>query len=127
MFNSDKMIPIGFIYSQLLSQPESQSIWPNFNWTDISEEYSGLFFRVLGNNWSSFNLIQEENSPRLIRIRTWQSSGTYKEAEVTASGSYSTDYFTGGTSGDPIQLDLIVSSGEVRPRNQAISIWKRVQ
>jgi len=72
------MIPIGFTYSQLPSQPEPQSIWPNFNWTDISEEYSGLFFRVLGNNSSSFNLIQEENSPRLIKVRTRQSSGTYR-------------------------------------------------
>jgi hypothetical protein len=71
--------------------------------------------------------VQEENSPRLIRIRTRKATGTYKDAAVTASGGWSTDYFTGGTSGAPIQLDLKVSYGEVRPRNQAIRIWKRVQ
>ncbi len=126
--NSENVIPIGFIYSQLPSQPTPQTIWPNYNWTDISSRYSGLFFRVLGDNSSSFETIQEENSPRLIKVRTRQAgSGTFAAREVNATADWSRDYYTGGTDGSPIQLDLIVSSGEVRPRNQAIKVWKRIK
>ncbi len=88
--NPEHLIPIGFIYIQLPLQQRPRTIWPNYNWTDISAEYSGLFFRPLRGNSSRLEEIQEVN-------------------------------------GYPVRLDLIVSGGEVRPRNQAIRIWKRIQ
>jgi hypothetical protein len=61
LFNLEKQIPIGFIYSQLPGQPEPKTICPTFQWSDKSSQYSGLFFRVLGGNSARFNAIQDEN------------------------------------------------------------------
>jgi len=84
--NSEYVVPIGFIYIQLPLQQTPQTIWPNCSWSDISAEYSGLFFRPL--------------------------SGNSSRLEVNRY---------------PVWLDLIVSGSKVRPRNQAIRIWKRIQ
>ncbi len=55
-------IPIGFIYSQISSQPEPKTIWPNIEWEDITLEYAGLFFRAEGGNSSKFGELQADNS-----------------------------------------------------------------
>ncbi|CAG2168611.1 unnamed protein product, partial [Oppiella nova] len=56
---SDNTVPIGFIYIQLPNQSKPINLWPLTNWSDVTQEYSGLFFRVEGGdslpNWDDFN------------------------------------------------------------------------
>ena len=44
--NKQDHIPIGLIYTQLPNQSEPQILWPLLKWTDITEQYAGLFFRA---------------------------------------------------------------------------------
>lgn len=53
-------VPIGFIYVQLSEQQEPHHLWPNMIWSDVSFQYAGLFFRVLGGDSAHFNVTQEE-------------------------------------------------------------------
>ncbi len=76
--------------------------------------------------------MQEENSPRLIQVGV-NRTNLRNPLSVTANGKWSSSIFTSsGSDTDWVSLNLYalrfkVSSGEVRPRNQAIRIWKRVQ
>jgi hypothetical protein len=100
-------------------------------WSDVSSQYSGLFFRVLGGNSSSFNVVQEENSPRLTAVNFEENTNKiFGYINVIANGELSDCVFTGWSSSYTDYkyntLRFRVSSEEVRPRNQAIRIWKRV-
>ncbi len=82
----------------------------------------------MGGNSSSFGAVQVENSPHLIRARTViTQGGQYTHDEhVIPNGEWSKNVWSGATTGTFYAMNFIVSSGEVRPRNQAIRIWKRV-
>lgn len=58
-------VPIGFIYMQLPYTQEPMTLWPSSQWRDISEEYAGLFFRVLGNGSERFDSVQSEGYKKL--------------------------------------------------------------
>ncbi len=123
------VVPVGFIYSQLPGQAEPSKIWPNLKWSDVSAEYAGLFFRILGGGSGQFNAIQEENSPRLTEVRTlFHGYNNEVHIGVQANNDWSADVHTGNAYGNaPIFLGFKLSSGEVRPRNKAIKVWKRIQ
>ena len=38
-------IPQGFLYTQLPGKSSPEQLWPHMNWTEVTEQYSGLFFR----------------------------------------------------------------------------------
>lgn len=112
---------------QLPRQELPSSIWRTATWLDITYEYAGLFFRVLGGGSENFGVTQEENSPRLTNV---QMTGVFSQAtlvNVTPS-EYSAWLSTGHqASGNPHWgVRFLVSGGEVRPRNEAVRIWKRV-
>ncbi len=101
-------------------------LWPIFEKSDKSSKYSGLFFRVLGGNSSSFTAVQEENSPRLVGVK-YTRSNQYDSVDISANDDWSEAVRSGIFEGWRSGISFKVSSGEVRPRNQAIRIWKRVQ
>ncbi|CAG2179746.1 unnamed protein product [Oppiella nova] len=114
----DEQVPIGFIYVQYPGQLDPDTIWPKLNWENVTPKYAGLFFRAEGGNSIAFDndIEQDENSPR--------------------PGTWSKDLFTGKQDGlvlvkphDPLTytMKFMVSGGEVRPRNRAVRIWKRVE
>src|SRR5882724_5094559 len=63
-------IPIGFLYTQLSNQSEPQKLWPNTVWTEVTKQYSGLFFRAEGGNALPFGEIQQQNYSTISDIKS---------------------------------------------------------
>ena len=61
-------VPIGFTYVQLSYEKEPGDIWPWMIWKDVSKEYSGVFFRVVGGDADSFGEVQKENAIRIDKV-----------------------------------------------------------
>lgn len=96
-------------------------------WEEITADYAGLFFRALGGDSEAFNVLQDDNSPRLTRVNL--SGQARRDAvDITANGVASPMVSSGAIgpiSGTTWGLVFRVSGGEVRPRNSAIRIWRR--
>ena len=126
-------IPIGFIYFQLPRQEGPNSIWPHWEWLDISEEYADRFFRVTSEKAEPFGEDQEEGAPRLDKVnitRIENGKDDYHEEDIISPGVWSKLLYTGSFSnGDTLNqhINFHVSGGEVRPMNTAIKIWKRIE
>jgi len=124
------ILPIGYIHVQLPGQPEPKTLWPKMDWENVSPAYAGLFFRTEGGNSNKFNdKIQEGDSPRLVMVDSHYDNKNWTQwASIITPGVYSNDVYT-GTNGGPVEVyqNYLVSLAEVRPRNQAIRIWKRIQ
>jgi hypothetical protein len=119
-------VPIGFIYVQLPSQPEPKTLWSMVEWKDVTSDYAGHFFRAEGGGSAAFGLTQEDNSPRLTSIATQDGFDVPIWKSVnTVPGQWSPRIETAGNSGTLRSLKFFLSSGEVRPRNKAVRIWKR--
>ncbi len=121
------LVPIGFIYVQLLDQPEPKNLWPTVQWADVSSGCAGLFFRVLGGGSTPFGETQNENALRLTEV---DGLGYYPynythHTIIAANDNWSVQVFSGSfTEGYSYAHRFKVSSGEVRPHNKAIRIWK---
>lgn len=98
-------------------------------WEEITSQYAGHFFRVLGGGSAAFNAIQEDNTRRVTyaqTVHTAPGEGAY--TNIPDSG------FSGGVTTGKIEfgqettfgLVFHVAGGEVRPRNSAVRVWKRV-
>lgn len=122
------VVPIGFIYVQLPSQSPPYSLWPNATWQDVTFDYAGLFFRVLGGNSESFETIQAENSPRITLVQTGNSNTYVYHNYIYPDDQLSVGVTSGAwaLNGDHWTLRFKQSGGEVRPRNTAVRIWKRM-
>jgi hypothetical protein len=126
-------VPIGFIYTQLPKQPEPNTLWPSSKWEDVSKLYAGLFFRVLGENSSDFG-VQEESDRSLTEVSNMFATVrdlTYKVG-VPKNGTvsdilYSDDYTSSNNSMTRTMLKFRTSNDEIRPKNQAIRISKRIE
>lgn len=113
---------------QIPNQPEPFRIFSaTVQWEEITTSYAGLFFRVLGGGSEPFNVVQEENSPRLTYVNL--SGQTRRDSvNITADGVSSPMVSSGAigpVTGTTWGLNFRVSGGEVRPRNSAIRIWRR--
>lgn len=121
------VVPNGFIYVQLPGQSAPYSLWPPASWQDVTFDYAGLFFRVLGGNSEPFETVQVENSPRITEVWT---DGTFEHQYHNYI--YPNNQFSAGvSSGDWTNnghwtLRFKQSAGEVRPRNTAVRIWRKM-
>lgn len=125
--NND-IFPIGFIYVQLPYEKSPQELWTGMEWEDITSAYEGLFFRAEGGGAAPFGEVQDENSPRLVAMHVARSKDSSNSIEISANNEFSSflnidGAATGNTDWD---LEVKVSKGEVRPRNMAIKIWKKI-
>jgi hypothetical protein len=121
-------VPTGFIYAQLPSQPEPKTLWPTVEWTDVTSDYAGLFFRAEGGWSAAFGVTQNENSPRLTDVQQSPSNSWQDHVQISPNNEWSSWVYSGDTVEKRIYATaqrFKVSSGEVRPRNKAIRIWKR--
>ena len=146
-------IPIGFIYVQLPGEAAPEDIFhvSKFKWTDISETYKGVFFRVVGNGSAPFGagVVQTQAAPHLDQVvNRWcyigknygcdfhdhhdSVSKEVREAiKLNESGwadfpvwlSRRNIVEMGNRTGE--YLEFHNSGGEVRPRNVAVKVWKR--
>jgi hypothetical protein len=127
-------VPIGFIHVQLPSQPEPKILWPMVEWKDVTSDYAGLFFRVEGGGSAAFGETQNETSPRLIAVEHNSENicdQQYKNLiNIDEHGEWS-EWFNLSVFSYPYTyrdcMRFKASSGEVRPRNKAIRIWKRIK
>ena len=63
-------MPIGFLYTQFPEQSSPQQLWPSLQWTEVTQQYAGLFFRAEGNGSLPFGQIQNDNAPHLISVES---------------------------------------------------------
>ena len=124
--NKQDDIPIGFIYTQLPNQSEPQILWPLLKWTDITEQYAGLFFRDEGKETEPFGKIQTGNSSTISNAMSAALVDvTYTKVEgrqYTLTKGWSPNLVPGKALSD---FYIHISEGEVRPRNTAVRFWKR--
>ncbi len=146
-------VPIGFIYVQLPNEKAPEEIWPSdwYSWTEVSDAYAGVFFRVVGGDAADFGNTQNDNAPRVDEVkRNWchldDDHVNCKDEITNPNGDWSaspSEYITlrNNDWSDPVwtvrtytqasDADLAdyhyyhVSSGEVRPLNMAVKVWKR--
>ena len=95
-----------------------------------------MFFRVNGGMTEAFGQNQEESAPRLSKVNITSATsylGTYNRQDIIAPGKWSQFLYTGlyGVTGANQfhfqHINFYVSDEEVRPKDTAIKIWKRIQ
>ncbi len=125
---SSPALPAGFIYVQLAGQPAPKSLWPGLNWADVTGQYAGHFFRAEGGGSAPFGQAQDDNAPRIAEIRTTAGPIGKFSAHVTmVPNQWSAFFFSGNSgTGDKDAFSIRLTGGEVRPKNMAIKVWKRV-
>jgi len=123
-------VPIGFIYVQLPNELSPGEIWPGTKWNDVSSTYAGVFFRVTGGDALPFGKVQGDNAPHLERIEALDTLHGVKlySGFDTSIGNWSEYINTGDwvQTQDYTGIRFKISDGEVRPKNMAVRVWKRV-
>ena len=127
----ENMIPLGFIYVQLPKEKAPSTIWSSMVWTDVTSDYAGLFFRAGGGDAAAFGSIQEDHTRNLVSVKsgvnfdlgnhcshTPDKFTRIANSQVLCTASY------GATNGVNA-INFTLATGEVRPRNMAIRVWKR--
>jgi len=135
--NRTSVVQVGFVYTQLPGQTDPQAIWPSFRWSEISSDYSGLFFRVLGGNSSHFGTVQKDNSREITKINfkfyNTNDNGYYSVRDSVILDKPVNDIIQSAKSNFqgnlPDRNGLLIEKeqGEIRPVNQAVKIWKRIR
>ncbi|XP_054154855.1 uncharacterized protein LOC128953395 [Oppia nitens] len=125
-------VPVGFIYVQLPGQQLPSQLWPaeSVKWQEITADYEGLFFRVLGAGSAPFGQLQSANSSG--QLSTIRSRSCYTGNHGSECDDFITEIPESGWSPEFIRKDFsndmyfYMTSGENRPRNTAIRIFKRI-
>jgi len=126
-----QVIPVGFIYTQHPFGPSPNELFPALKWEDISSEADGLFFRVTGGSAAEWGDVQDDCSPRINWAET--ASHDYPATSVQIprsgwSGWFRTGQYGGHSNGYiPWRTRLNSADCEVRPKNLAVKLWKRVE
>ncbi len=130
------LIPVGFIYVQLPKEAPPSEVWPSFTWKEISSSYSNVFFRVVGDRAAAFGSTQEASSPRLVGVKATDDASNKSTSIQLKAGKWSEGLYvrtleqnskTQSGQNDLKSLKFLVEGSEVRPKNMAIKIWKRVK
>ena len=128
-------IPIGFTYVQLPKDKAPGELWPSMTWTDISSEYEGVFFRVVGGGAGGFGVVQLENAPRLEMVHTGNEKHKIQKIHHDLTNNVSipvTGWSDGVRTGDLSSIENAfyinfkhTDTAEVRPKNMAVKVYKR--
>ena len=146
--NSDieeKIMPIGSTYIQFSGSPDPATLFDG-NWTNISNNFSGKFLRIEGDNASSFGSIQKGGLPNITGrfavdpfiengIGIHSCTGCFNTKVITppvidAFATYSSSGTNKTTTAGVLNASRsssIYQDGitEVRPENITVRIWKR--
>jgi len=129
----NSLIPIDFLYTQFPGQSSPQELWPNMNWNEVTKEYSGLFFRAEGGESLPFGQTQQANQSYISDVyyngcyfSGWSGSA---HCDTHKNTSLKQENWVDVSSGSrvPRNLTFYTTRGEVRPKNTAIRIFKRIQ
>lgn len=140
-------LPFGFIYVQLPKEAAPAEVWPWMTWTDVSATYDSTFFRVTGSKGAApFGTVQEDFSPFIDEIAYGDCEAfpfdqckvnfpLVSKASLSRTGGsgwtgniLTANGFNNGKTPNTAwrgSLKFHMATGEVRPRNMAVKIWKR--
>jgi hypothetical protein len=126
-------VPIGFIYTQLPSQPEPKTVWPQVQWQEVTSSYAGLFFRAQGSGSAAFGTPQGDSTRQISRIEYTRRNSEDNlplgmDLPATGwSGWMRSAYDDTGDGGFYWYQSHRYhhTNVEVRPKNTAVRIWKR--
>ena len=126
------IIPLGFLYTQFPHKSPPQKLWPNMKWSEVTHQYSGLFFRAEGGGSEPFGLVQQANQSYISNVKIGSVFySSFNAGMERYSQSFSFDKDGGWTFLLPYHLWdnmwVYMTSSEVRPKNTAIRIWERVE
>lgn len=142
--------PLGMIYMQYPNQLIPSAIWEcsEGQWIDISKEYAGLFFRVLGRDSNAFGNVQNDSAPQLKevdRLPVFELASTEHNMYTTVFPVERREFVNLPKKGGSAILKWVsffnprdyymydrenyglrfeVSKDEVRPKNKAVKVWK---
>ena len=130
-------VPIGFTYVQFPKEKDPGDLWPWMIWKDVTSDYAGVFFRAGGGDAAPFGQVQQGDSPRLVKVETSDAFEGMKVAPTGPAVGYlqslsiplngATDWTdTGSNSGAGRYIKFETSGTEVRPKNMAIKVWRRI-
>ena len=130
--NSFSNVPMGFIYTQFPNQSKPEDLWPNTKWSEITSQYSGLFFRAEGGGSETFGRIQQANQSWISNVFYWGErydsfSGGHDYVKTTSLNQTQWVDISYHSNTAVYELQLYTTGGEVRPKNTAIKIWIRIQ
>ena len=123
-------LPIGYLYPQLPHQSSPPQLWPSFNWSDISSQYSDHFFRVVVTQTQT-SLANSTLSSlcnacyELETVNHLHHNNPLTAIPVTSDGQWTRCLLSGTYGGVWVGLRLRFTSTEWRPINTAIRLWKR--
>lgn len=120
----EKMIPIGFIYTELPGHPTPSKLWPYLQWQEISESFAGDFFRVVGQGSEPFGIAQDECAPRLSQLPAGSNFANGITFTGHSKGSESDNLK--GVGQVKSETLFHMTDCEIRPQNQAVRVWKRI-
>ena len=130
--NKDSLIPLGFLYTQYPLHSSPIELWPNMGWLEVTNKFANLFFRAEGPQTEPFGIIQQANQSWISNIIT---GGYFKKSfnhDNAVESSYPenkhghwTTLFMNQAFFD--RIELFTTDCEVRPKNTAIKIWKRIK
>ena len=126
------VIPIGFLYIQLPNQSSPIELWPKTSWSEVTQQYAGLFFRVEGGGSDSFGQIQQANQSWIsnINARGFTAKRSFSDNDLTDFGTGEMNEGQWHYRDDGyglFEINFYTTKAEVRPKNTAIKIWKRIQ
>ena len=85
---------------------------------------------MVGGAAGGFGTTQEDNTRRIVAIKDTQTGGDFTlEMTLEATGEYVGKLWTVSNYAPDAQYwskSYKVSSGEIRPRNQATRLWRRI-
>ena len=120
-------IPLGYLYTQLPDQSPPEKLWPNMKWSEVTQQYSGLFFRAEGGGSEPFGRTQSANYSKISKIRYCSFNDDHGGSDSWHPHEME-EGWTGTMIGHGLRyLELFTKTAENRPRNTAIRIWKRIQ
>lgn len=127
----NKVVPVGSIYIEYYNQASPKTLWPTLSWLDITSSYAGLFFRVLGSGSDNWGVTQSPCAPRMTQMAYTYEYPSWGDNPLTIPSSGWSKWGEAGlhtnnaNDRDTEVLKFYTEGCEVRPKNQAIRIWKR--
>ena len=114
-------IPINFIYTQFPYQLTPQGLWPNMKWMEVTNQYSGLFFRAEGGGSLAFEKVQDAKMAMVFETEEEKLSDTFEEFYVTGTNATTTSTTPRISNTTTSPKDKVIT-----PKSTAVKIWKRV-
>lgn len=125
-------VPVGSIYIEYYAQVDPETLWPSLSWLDVSSSYSGMFFRAIGGDSENWGAAQADCAPRITEMSyTEKDDGDLYPSPLTIPKNGWSEfgrvgYYQRQGPWSREGLQFKTEHCEVRPKNLAIRLWKRI-